>query len=86
VNRQNLIQTSALIALLLCILGVSVWALIWAFSHAPNQITLHGWIALGLGAVLSVALGGGLMALSFYSARRGFDDDAASPSDHDLTP
>jgi len=86
VSRRSVIQTCALIALLMGLLGVSVWALVWAFSYAPIQISLHGWIALGLGAFLSVALGGGLMALSFYSARRGFDDDAATPSDHDLTP
>ena len=39
-------------------------------------ISMHGWIAMGLGTVLSLALGFGLMWLSFYSSRRGFDDRA----------
>jgi len=48
-------------------------------------MTLHGWIALALGVVISIALGVGLMALTFYSARRGYDDrvdgDASAPSE-----
>ena len=39
-----------------------------------SSMSLHGWIALALGSVLSLALGIGLMALVFYSARRGYDD------------
>ncbi|GBD41976.1 hypothetical protein HRbin39_01363 [bacterium HR39] len=37
---------------------------------------LHGWIALALGALVTLLLGGGLMALVFHSARRGYDDRA----------
>jgi hypothetical protein len=37
-------------------------------------MSVHGWIALGLGTFLSLAVGGGLMALVFYSARKGYDD------------
>lgn len=33
-----------------------------------------GWVALIGGAVLTLALGGGLMALVFYSSRHGHDD------------
>lgn len=39
-------------------------------------ISMHGWIAMGLGTVLSLALGFGLMWLSFYSSRHGYDDRA----------
>ncbi len=39
-----------------------------------SALSLNGWIALGLGAVFSLALGFGLMALVFYSARHGYDD------------
>lgn len=35
---------------------------------------LHGWIALVAGTVGVVVLGGGLMVLSFYSARSGHDE------------
>lgn len=39
-----------------------------------SAMSVHGWIALTLGTVLSLALGGGLMALVFHSARKGYDD------------
>lgn len=39
-----------------------------------SDMSLHGWIALTLGTLLSLALGGGLMALVFHSARKGYDD------------
>lgn len=39
-----------------------------------SAMSIHGWIALSLGTFLSLAVGGGLMALVFYSARRGYDD------------
>jgi hypothetical protein len=40
------------------------------------EIGVHGWIALILGAIFSLAVGGGLMALVFISSRRGYDDKA----------
>ncbi|MBL8530420.1 MAG: hypothetical protein JNK94_01690 [Hyphomonadaceae bacterium] len=39
-----------------------------------SAMSIHGWIALALGTFLSLAVGGGLMALVFYSARKGYDD------------
>jgi hypothetical protein len=39
-----------------------------------SAMSVHGWIALTLGTLLSLVLGGGLMALVFYSARKGYDD------------
>lgn len=41
-----------------------------------SAMSIHGWIALGLGTFLSLAIGGGLMALVFYSARKGYDERA----------
>ncbi len=39
-----------------------------------SAMNVHGWIALSLGTFLSLAVGGGLMALVFHSARKGYDD------------
>ncbi len=36
----------------------------------------NGMTALALGGIGSLVLGGGLMALVFYSSRRGYDDAA----------
>ena len=38
------------------------------------EMSVHGWTALVLGVVFSVALGGGLMFLVFYSHRKGYDE------------
>lgn len=40
------------------------------------ELSLHGWLALGFGIVVSLALGIGLMSLVFLSSRRGHDDEA----------
>lgn len=39
-----------------------------------SAMSVHGWIALAAGSVLSLLVGGGLMALVFYSPRKGYDD------------
>lgn len=39
--------------------------------------SIHMWIALGIGVIVSLLLGGGLMALSFHSHAKGYDDAAA---------
>ncbi len=39
-----------------------------------SGITLNGWIALVLGALATLVIGGGLMALVFISNRRGYDE------------
>jgi hypothetical protein len=38
------------------------------------QISPAGWAALVLGVLATLALGVGLMALMFFSSRRGYDD------------
>lgn len=45
----------------------------WQFQ-AEIEISLHGWIAFGLGVFFSFLVGAGLMTLMFVSARRGYDD------------
>jgi hypothetical protein len=41
-----------------------------------SEISLAGWFAMGLGIVVTLALGIGLMSLVFYSNRRGYDETA----------
>ena len=49
------------------------------------ELGLHGWIALIAGSVGMIVLGGGLMALSFYSARSGHDEAAWQDRDDELS-
>lgn len=67
-------KTAALIAALGAILIAAVVAMLTAWRTAGVDIGLFGWVVIGIGALLAIALGGGLMALSFFSARRGYDD------------
>jgi hypothetical protein len=39
-----------------------------------SEISGAGWLAMGLGVVVTLALGIGLMALVFVSNRRGYDE------------
>jgi hypothetical protein len=62
---------------LLVLLGFLVGALAYAI-YGWNRvdtvgIPLMGWIFLGAGIVLTLLVGGGLMALIFYSSRTGRD-------------
>lgn len=62
----GLLAIAALLAL-----GVYTWQ-----SMGEVEMDASGYIALVLGVIGTVALGGGLMALLFYSHRHGYDDAA----------
>ncbi len=62
----GLVAVAALLAL-----GVYTWQ-----SLGEVEMDATGYIALVLGVLGTVALGGGLMALLFYSHRHGYDDAA----------
>ncbi len=74
------------IAVLLALLAASVGVALWAWQQIGDvEISGHGLIALGLGAVVTVGLGAGLMALVFFSSRRGYDE-RAHHGDDELPP
>jgi len=50
------------------------WAISTIVAVGGFQMSGHGWAALLLGVGLSLVLGIGLMALTFYSSRSGGDD------------
>lgn len=68
----------AIICALLAMLGASLAgvAVFW-LRLGSVDITIHGYIAMAIGVGLSLLLGVGLMALVFFSARRGYDDAAS---------
>lgn len=47
------------------------------------EISPIGWLAMIGGVLLSLMVGGGLMALVFYSARSGHDDKAQPRRERD---
>lgn len=69
-------------ALAIAVLALLALTVIWVISAwsigGDIEIGKHGWIALGLGTFFSLLIGCGLMALMFFSSRRGYDE-AADP-------
>jgi hypothetical protein len=45
-------------------------------SLGDVDISTNGWIAIVLGVVVTLAVGGGLMALVFYSSRKHYDESS----------
>jgi len=55
------------------VLGAAIWFAFWGWNLTDAEIDTNGKIALVLGAVFSMLVGGGLMALLFWSNRKGYD-------------
>ena len=69
--------TWLIFALLAALLVAAIAGLWLAIAHGNfPAISVHGWIAMGIGTVFSLLIGCGLMWLSFYSAREGYDERA----------
>jgi hypothetical protein len=72
--RRRLVSWIALAAAVVVVLAVGTESAgVWRALGA-SEISLAGWLAMGLGVLFSLALGIGLMALVFFSNRRGYDD------------
>ena len=62
------------ILVLLALLVVAVCYCVFAWREVSNVgIPPIGWLFLAFGVILTVVMGGGLMALLFYSSRKGKD-------------
>lgn len=60
---------------LFALLALSVWFATAAWGHlAGDAIPFYGYVAIAGGVLFSLLVGGGLMALVFYSSRHGYDD------------
>lgn len=70
-------RTFLIIAPLLALLALAIWFAAAAWAHlGGDEIPLYGYVAIGGGVLVSLLVGGGLMALVFYSSRHGYDDEA----------
>lgn len=60
---------------LFALLALAFWFAGSAFVQmSGDPIPFYGWVAIAGGVAVSLAVGGGLMALVFYSNRHGYDD------------
>ena len=70
-------RSAGTLIVLLGLLAASAGVALWAWREIGEvEISGHGLIALGLGVVVTFLVGAGLMALLFFSARRGYDERA----------
>ena len=71
IGRMRVLLILALFALL----AASIWFAGTAWVRLGGEpIPFYGYIAIAGGALFSLLVGGGLMALVFYSSRHGYDD------------
>ena len=76
-SQVQRVRSAFPIIVLLGLLIVAIVIGFWAWQQiGAVEIGTHGWIALVLGAVLTINVCAGLMALMFFSARRGYDERA----------
>jgi uncharacterized membrane protein YqhA len=61
--------------LLVTFFAINLW-----FQMSDVQISNNGMIAIFVGSFFTILLGAGLMTLTFFSSRNGFDDQV----DNDL--
>ncbi|MEO9903204.1 hypothetical protein [Nisaea sp.] len=73
-----------LAVVLLSLLAGALWGVweVW-FSVEDVEMSIHGFIALALGAFFTLLLGGGLMWLAYYSSKHGYDERTIHPEDED---
>ena len=59
---------------LMGLLGLALWVAYRQWILVDVEVPTWAWLAMGFGAFLSILVGGGLMALIFYSSRKGYDE------------
>jgi len=78
-DRKSVLLILVLVVMLGAALAFSwhVWTTVGADENQGGMaMNGNGMAALIIGAVATLLVGGGLMALVFYSSRRGYDDAA----------
>jgi hypothetical protein len=86
-NRQNGIVTGVLVSarlgagswiiltiLVLLLAGTVVIAYLGWESGSGTDVPESGYVAMAFGVLVSLGVGFGLMALIFYSSRKGYDE------------
>ncbi len=74
--RRAVAAAAITIVLALAVIGVYAWLVL-----GDSEMSLTGYLAFAFGVIATVGLGVGLMALVYYSNRRGYDDQVGLPPD-----
>ena len=69
------LMRALIVIALFALLALAVWFAATAWVHlGGDAIPFYGYVAIIGGVLFSLLIGGGLMALVFYSSRHGYDD------------
>ena len=71
------------LAVLLGLLAWATWTMVQMWTSVEGGMGIHEWIALVLGVFFSCLIGFGLMALMFFSSRKGYDEPPTYTQDSD---
>lgn|GEM_PF-1114519 len=74
--RRNSIGTGIIIGVLLALLGATGAMVYLGWTIDDAGMPTSGYVAMAVGVIFSLVVGVGLMALVFYSSRRGYDEPA----------
>lgn len=53
--------------------AVAVWFAFRGWTSVPNEVSAGGYAIMVIGLIFLALLGGGLMALMFWSHKKGYD-------------
>jgi len=70
----------------LLLVAAAIIAYLGWISGGDTEVPASGYVAMAFGVVFSLAIGIGLMALLFYSSRKGYDEPAVLIEDEDAHP
>ena len=74
---MTVMRTLVVVVPLLALLALSVWFAGAAWVRLGGEpIPVYGYVAIVGGVLFSLLVGGGLIALVFYSNRHGYDEGA----------
>ena len=85
--RRNSIGTWIVVTILMLLLVASgvIGYLGW-MSGGDADVPTSGYVAMAFGVIFSLAVGIGLMALIFYSSRKGYDEPAVLIQEPSVDP
>jgi hypothetical protein len=72
--------------LLLLLVAAGILAYLGWTSAGNIEVPASAYVAMAFGVVFSLVIGIGLMALVFYSSRKGYDEPAVLVEDKDSDP
>ena len=71
---RNRIGTWIVLVVLVLLLVAAAATGYFGWTRTDTDVPMSGYVAMGLGAIFTVAVGIGLMTLLFYSSRAGYDE------------